>query len=55
MEINVEEIEGDGTISVTKHTTCIKRVIGICDSLDFGLDDYISEKVVPVGRLYNLE
>ena len=55
LEINIEEIEGDGTIRVIEHTTCIKDVVGTFDSESFGLERYISEKVMPVGRLYNYE
>ena len=55
LEINIEEIEGDGTIRVIEHTTCIEEVVGTFDSEFFGLERYISEKVMPVGRLYNYE
>ncbi|WP_242274642.1 SUKH-3 domain-containing protein [Bacillus cereus group sp. BfR-BA-01310] len=55
LRINVEKIWSDGSKKISKHTTCIKEVIGVLDSLCFGLDDFIDDKVIPVGSLYNFE
>lgn len=54
LDINIEEIEGDGTIEVTEHTTCLKKVVGNLDSDWFGVEE-ISEKVMPIGMLYSYE
>ncbi|HGE5783279.1 TPA: SUKH-3 domain-containing protein [Bacillus pseudomycoides] len=55
LRINVETLRSDGSKKISKHTTCIKEVIGVLDSLCFGLDDFIDDKVIPVGSLYNFE
>ena len=55
LEINIEEIETDGTIEVSEHTTRMVDVVGDLDSDWFGLENYISEKVVPIGMLYDSE
>ncbi|MDI6533839.1 SUKH-3 domain-containing protein [Bacillus mycoides] len=51
LRINVEKIRPNGSKKISKHTTCIKEVIGVLDSSCFGLEDYIDEKVIPVGSL----
>ncbi|MEN1939266.1 SUKH-3 domain-containing protein [Paenibacillus sp. 102] len=51
LRINVETIRSDGSKKISKHTTCVKEVIGVLDSSCFGLEDYIDEKVSPVGSL----
>ncbi|PDY43970.1 SUKH-3 domain-containing protein, partial [Bacillus pseudomycoides] len=55
LRINVETIRPDGSKKISKHTTCIKEVIGVLDSSCFGLEDFIDDKVIPVGSLYNFE
>ncbi|PQZ49972.1 hypothetical protein CQZ94_26140 [Bacillus sp. MYb209] len=55
LRINVEKIRSDGSKKISKHTTCIKEVIGVLDSLCFGLENFIDDKVIPVGSLYNFE
>ncbi|PEI80708.1 hypothetical protein CN679_28755, partial [Bacillus pseudomycoides] len=55
LRINVEKIRSDGSKKISKHTTCIKEVIGVLNSSFFGLEDYIDEKVIPIGSLYNFE
>ena len=56
LRINVEKIWPDGvTKQISKHTTCIKEVIGVLNSSFFGLEDYINEKVIPIGALYDFE
>ncbi|MEK0224259.1 SUKH-3 domain-containing protein [Bacillus proteolyticus] len=52
LRINVEKIRPDGLV-ISKHTTCIKEVIGVLDSSCFGLEDYIDEKLIPVGSLHD--
>ncbi|MDM5186269.1 SUKH-3 domain-containing protein [Bacillus sp. DX4.1] len=54
LRINVEKIWPDGLV-ISKHTTCIKEVIGVLDSSCFGLEKFIDDKVIPVGSLYNFE
>ncbi|MGG3670850.1 hypothetical protein COM83_25095 [Bacillus cereus] len=51
LRINVEKIRPNGSKKISEHTTCIKEVIGVLDSSCFGLEDYIDEKVIPVGSL----
>ncbi|MGE7874913.1 SUKH-3 domain-containing protein [Bacillus paramycoides] len=53
LRINVEKIWSDGSKRISKHNTWIKEVIGVLDSSCFGLEDYIDEKVIPVGSLYD--
>lgn len=53
LRINVEKIWSDGSKKISKHTTCIKEVIGVLDSSCFGLDDFIDDKVIPIGSLYD--
>ncbi|WP_242218069.1 SUKH-3 domain-containing protein [Bacillus cereus group sp. BfR-BA-01380] len=53
LRINVEKIWSDGSKAISEHTTCIKEVIGVLDSSCFGLEDYIDDKVIPVGSLYD--
>ncbi|PEJ66356.1 hypothetical protein CN680_28235 [Bacillus pseudomycoides] len=55
LRINVETIRPDGSKTISEHTTCIKEVIGVLDSSCFGLEDFIDDKVIPVGSLYNFE
>ena len=55
LQINVEKIWSDGSKQISEHTTCIKEVIGVLNSSFFGLEDYIDEKVIPIGSLYNFE
>ncbi|MED1093683.1 SUKH-3 domain-containing protein [Bacillus paramycoides] len=55
LQFNVEKIRSDGSKKISKHTTCIKEVIGVLDSLCFGLENFIDDKVIPVGSLYNFE
>ncbi len=55
LRINFEKIWTDGSKQVSKHNTCIKEVIGVLDSSCFGLDDFIDDKVIPIGALYNFE
>ncbi|MGG2017865.1 SUKH-3 domain-containing protein [Bacillus sp. S10(2024)] len=56
LQFNVERVWPDGvTKDISKHTTCIKEVIGVLDSSCFGLEDYIDDKVIPIGSLYNFE
>ncbi|MFI8708219.1 SUKH-3 domain-containing protein [Bacillus sp. NPDC077411] len=55
LRINVEKIRSDGSKKISKHTTCIKEIIGVLNSSFFGLEDYIDEKVIPIGSLYNFE
>ncbi|MGH0796959.1 SUKH-3 domain-containing protein [Bacillus mycoides] len=54
LRINVEKIWPDGLV-ISKHTTCIKEVIGVLDSSCFGLENFIDDKVIPIGSLYNFE
>ncbi|MDI6533840.1 SUKH-3 domain-containing protein (plasmid) [Bacillus mycoides] len=54
LRINVEKIWPDG-LFISKHTTCIKEVIGVLDSSCFGLENFIDDKVIPIGSLYNFE
>ncbi|WP_242218086.1 SUKH-3 domain-containing protein [Bacillus cereus group sp. BfR-BA-01380] len=52
LQFNVESIWPDGvTKDISEHTTCIKEVIGVLNSSFFGLEDYIDEKVIPIGSL----
>ncbi len=51
LRINVEKTRSDGSKKISKHTTCIKEVIGVLDSSCFGLEDYIDEKAIPIGSL----
>ena len=57
-ELNIEVEKGgfrsDGSKQIAKHTTCIKKVIGIGSSRHFGLSDYIDYEVIPIGALDNL-
>ncbi|MGE7875606.1 MULTISPECIES: SUKH-3 domain-containing protein [Bacillus cereus group] len=54
LQFNVESIWPDGvTKEISEHTTCIKEVIGVLDSSCFGLDDFIDDKVIPIGSLYD--
>lgn len=55
LKINVEEIDEDGTTDVSKHSTCIKETIGVLNSLHFGLEEYVNEKVMLIGSLYDFE
>ncbi|SFK07597.1 MULTISPECIES: SUKH-3 domain-containing protein [unclassified Bacillus (in: firmicutes)] len=55
LRINVEKIWPDGCKDISKHTTCIKEIIGVLNSSFFGLEDYIDEKVIPIGSLYDFE
>ncbi|MGE7875605.1 SUKH-3 domain-containing protein [Bacillus paramycoides] len=56
LQFNVESIWPDGvTKEISEHTTCIKEVIGMLNSSFFGLEDYIDEKVIPIGSLYDFE
>ncbi|HDK7176183.1 TPA: SUKH-3 domain-containing protein [Clostridium botulinum] len=55
LRINVEKIWPDGCNQISKHNTCIKEVIGVLDSSCFGLDDFIDDKVIPIGELYDGE
>lgn len=54
LNINVEEVL-HGTTYISKHTTCIKRVVGILDSSRFGLKKYVKEKVMLIGALGGFE
>ncbi|MED1436776.1 SUKH-3 domain-containing protein [Bacillus mycoides] len=54
LRINVEKIWPDGLV-ISKHTTCIKEVICVLDSSCFGLENFIDDKVIPIGSLYNFE
>ncbi|PEE40905.1 SUKH-3 domain-containing protein [Bacillus pseudomycoides] len=54
LQFNVESIWPDGLV-ISKHTTCIKEVIGVLDSSCFGLENFIDDKVIPIGSLYNFE
>ncbi|MFI8708227.1 SUKH-3 domain-containing protein [Bacillus sp. NPDC077411] len=51
LQINVEKIWSDGSKQIPEHSTCIKEVIGVLNSSFFDLEDYIDEKVMPVGSL----
>lgn len=53
LRINVEKIRSNGSKTISEHTTCIKEVIGVLDSSCFGLDDFIDDKVIPIGSLYD--
>ncbi|EEM08267.1 hypothetical protein bmyco0003_49790 [Bacillus pseudomycoides] len=53
LRINVEKIRSNGSKTLSEHTTCIKEVIGVLDSSCFGLDDFIDDKVIPIGSLYD--
>jgi hypothetical protein len=54
LQFNVERIWPDGvTKDISEHTTCIKEVIGVLDSSCFGLDDFIDDKVISIGSLYD--
>ncbi|MED0946461.1 SUKH-3 domain-containing protein [Bacillus mycoides] len=54
LQFNVERIWPDGvTKDISKHNTCIKEVIGVLDSSCFGLEDFIDDKVIPVGSLHD--
>ncbi|MGE6599606.1 SUKH-3 domain-containing protein [Bacillus proteolyticus] len=55
LRINVEKIRSNGSKTISEHTTCIKEVIGVLNSSFFGLEDYIDEKVIPIGSLYDFE
>ncbi|KMQ16995.1 SUKH-3 domain-containing protein [Bacillus mycoides] len=55
LRINVEKIRSDGSKKISKHTTCIKEVIGVLDSSCFGLENFIDDKVIPIGSLYDFE
>jgi len=55
LKINVEEIDEDGTKDVSMHSTCIKETIGVLNSLHFGLEEYVNEKVMLIGSLYDFE
>lgn len=55
MRINVEMLRSDGSKKISEHTTCIKELIGVLDSSCFGLDDFIDDKVIPIGSLYDFE
>jgi hypothetical protein len=55
LKINVEKNRKDGTTKISKHSTCIKETVGVLNSLHFGLDEYVNEKVMLVGSLYNFE
>ncbi|SFK07495.1 MULTISPECIES: SUKH-3 domain-containing protein [unclassified Bacillus (in: firmicutes)] len=55
LRINVEKIWSDGSKQISKHTTCMKEVIGMLDSSCFGLENFIDDKVIPIGSLYNFE
>ena len=54
LQINVEKIRKDGSKKISKHSTCIKEAIGVLSALNFGLDEYVKEQVIPIGSLYNL-
>ncbi|PHD05122.1 hypothetical protein COF46_27525 [Bacillus pseudomycoides] len=54
LQFNVERFWPDGvTKDISEHTTCIKEVIGVLDSSCFGLDDFIDDKVISIGSLYD--
>lgn len=53
LKINVEQIWLDGSKHISKHTTCIKETVGMLNSIHFKLRRYTSEKVIPIGSLYN--
>ena len=55
LDILVEKKFSSGRVKTSRHSTCIKNIIGISDSSWYGLDDYIDEKVLPVGRSDNGE
>ncbi|AGX41808.1 SUKH-3 domain-containing protein [Clostridium saccharobutylicum] len=55
LKINVEKIRKNGTTKVSKHSTCIKETIGVLNSLNFGLEEYVNEKVMLIGSLYDFE
>lgn len=53
LKIDVEKARRDGANAISRHNTCIKEVIGVLDSFNFGLEDYIDEKCMPIGALYD--
>lgn len=53
LKINVEDIDEDGTTDISEHTTCIKETVGLGNSFNFGLEDYVDEKVMLIGSLYD--
>lgn len=53
LKINVEKKRKDGSTKTSKHTTCIKEAVGLGNSFNFGLEDYVSEKVMLIGSLYD--
>ena len=53
LKINVQTVRKDGSIKVSKHSTCIKDVVGCLDARNFGLEDYVKEKLMLIGNLYN--
>lgn len=53
LQINVEKIRKDGSKKISKHSTCIKETVGVLSALNFGLDEYVKEQVIPIGSLYN--
>lgn len=55
MKINVAEVDGEGSIDLIKHTTCIKETVGVLNSLHFGLEGYVNERVIPIASLYDFE
>lgn len=55
LRINVERIRKDGSKKISKHSTCIKESVGILDSSFFTLSEYVDEKVMLIGELYNEE
>ncbi|KHD37942.1 hypothetical protein NL50_00050 [Clostridium acetobutylicum] len=55
LKINVEKNRKDGTTKISKHNTCIKETVGVLNSLNFGLEEYVDEKVMLIGSLYNFE
>lgn len=62
LEITIEYSDAIISHHISKHTTCIKDIIGILDSSHFGLDNFVdhegnrmTEKVLPVGAISNFE
>ncbi|MGG0727730.1 SUKH-3 domain-containing protein [Bacillus paramycoides] len=55
LQFNVEKIRSNGSKTISEHTTCIKEVIGVLDSSCFGLENFIDDKVIPIGSLYDFE
>ena len=53
LNLKVERQFKDGSIAISKHTTCIKYVVGCGSACDFFLDEVKKEKVMLIGALSN--